>query len=346
MKYILKLNEIFKELKIKARIKGVKYQGCFLIFDIILQPNGTYGKIEKHLVEIALGLKSLSIPILYPLMRDGIIKMELIIKEPEIVNFNSFIDGEKFKNCDYEIPLIIGKDRGGEDLILNLVDMPHVLIGGATGSGKSIFLQSMINGFIKSKNISLCLIDPKRVEFSYYDELPNLFAPIAKNSSDALELLGKVVEEMDKRFLILEKSGCRSIKEFSGYMPYIVVIIDELSDLMMSSKKEAQDLICRIAQKSRACGIHLVVATQRPSVDVITGLIKANFPTRISFKVSSFIDSRVLLDCGGAEKLIGNGDAILKTNELIRFKGIYISKEDIKRNITIKESFWRRIWME
>jgi S-DNA-T family DNA segregation ATPase FtsK/SpoIIIE len=346
MKYILKLNEIFKQLKIKAKIKDVKYQGCFLIFDIILHPNGTYGKIERHLVEIALGLKALSVPILYPLMKDGIIKMELIIKEPETVNFNSFINGEKFKNCNYEIPLIIGKDRSGEDLILNLVDMPHLLIGGATGSGKSIFLQSIINGFMKSKNISLCLIDPKRVEFSYYDGLTNLFSPIAKNSNEALELLNNVVDEMDKRFLILEKSKCRSIKEFYGYMPYIVVIIDELADLMMSSKKEAQDLICKIAQKSRACGIHLVVATQRPSVDVITGLIKANFPTRISFKVSSFIDSRVLLDCGGAERLMGNGDAILKTNELVRFKGIYISKEEIQNNIEVKESFWRKIWME
>lgn len=216
-------------------------------------------------------------------------------------------------------------------------------------SGKSVLLQSIINSLLINSRaqVKLALIDPKRVEFTYYHELNNLYAPVARDVESAISLLHDLIDEMDARFLKLEKSGVRDILNYDGNMPYIVVVIDELADLMMASKKEAQDLICRLAQKSRACGIHLVIATQRPSVNVVTGIIKANFPARLSCQVTAAVDSRTILDRNGAETLVGKGDAIIDCSEhkFKRFKGAFLTEDDIAKNVSSNKKSWlRRIW--
>lgn len=341
------LNKLFKKLKVKATVIKSRDEGSFLIFDIILNPGGTFRKLESCSMEIALALKSLANPLIYPVTSKGIIKMEVMIAPLDTIFFNNVISSKDFINSNFRLPLALGETRDGTKLIVDLVEMPHLLIGGSTGSGKSILLQTIINSIILSKaNFRLALIDPKRVEFSYYNNLSYLYGPISNDVFSSIDLLHKLVEEMDRRFFLFEKVGCRDISCYKKPMPYIIIVIDELADLMMVSKKEVQILICRLAQKSRACGIHLVIATQRPSVNVITGLIKANFPSRISCKVSSIVDSRTILDRSGAEKLAGKGDAIIDCSyfNFKRFKGAYISEEEIKQNIKLRIPWWRKIW--
>lgn len=345
---IKSLNILFKQLKIKADITQCRLESTFLTFDITLNPGGTFRQLEKFATEIALSLKALSEPLIYPITKEGIIRMEIMVSEPETIPFSDIIDTKEFLNSNATLPLGLGRCRDGSPLIVDLAKMPHLLIGGATGSGKSIMLQVIINNLLLNKDhyINFALIDPKRVEFSYYNKLSNLYGPVARSMNDSMELLRNLVEEMEKRFSKLEKHNCRDITAYKGKMPFIIVIIDELADLMMVSKKGTQDLICRLAQKSRACGIHLVVATQRPSVDVVTGLIKANFPARLSCQVSSAIDSRILLDRGGAERLVGKGDAIINCFEynFKRFKGAFLSEREILDNVRNKKSWWSRIW--
>ena len=346
---ITSLNTLFAQHNIKAEITQCKAEldNTFLTFDITLKPGGTFRKIDNRRKEIALSLKALSEPLIYPITQKGIIRMEVMVSEPKTISFSEVIDNKEFLDSKMTLPLALGKCRDGLPLIVDLAKMPHLLVGGTTGSGKSIALQVIINSLLLSKNyINFALIDPKRVEFSYYAALPQLYGPIARNVNSAAELLRNLTEEMEKRFSRLEKAGCRDITTYKGKMPYIVVIIDELADLMMASKKGTQDLVCRLAQKSRACGIHLIVATQRPSVDVVTGLIKANFPARLSCQVSSSTDSRVLLDRGGAERLAGKGDSIINCPEYSfkRFKGSFISEKEIINNIKSKKSWWSKIW--
>ena len=340
------INRLLKKLKIKARVINCKNEGPFLICDVALNPGGTFRKIENCSTEIALALKSLSVPLIYPVTKEGVIRIEIMTSPLEIVLFKDIINNKEFNEFG-KIPLALGKMRDGSDIIVDLTEMPHLLIGGSTGSGKSIMLQTIINSIIINKNkCKLALIDPKRVEFSYYDGISELYGPISRDVFSSINLLKNLVEEMDRRFFLLEKSNCRDISYYKGNMPYIVVVIDELADLMMASKKETQSYICRLAQKSRACGIHLVVATQRPSVDVVTGLIKANFPSRISCKVSSAVDSRTILDRCGAERLYGKGDAIIDCPKFRfkRFKGAYIYEEDIFKNIKLLKPWWSKIW--
>lgn len=344
---IKSLNTLFEQLKVKASVKNYKQENSFLIFDIVLEPSGTFKKLEKFSTEIALTLKSISEPLIYPVTSEGIIRMEIMVSLLDTVNFKDIVDSVEFLNSDYILPIALGKLRDGLPLIIDLTKMPHLLVSGATGSGKSILLQVIINSlFLKSTNYNLALIDTKRVEFSYYNNLSKLYGPIARDVNSANILLNNLIIEMENRFKILEKSKCRDITYYKGLMPYIVVIIDEFADLMIISKKESQELICRLAQKSRACGIHLIVATQRPSVDVITGLIKANFSSRISCQVSSSSDSRIVLGKNGAEKLSGSGDAIIDCPgfSFKRFKGSYIAEEEIAYNVKNTRSWWSKIW--
>jgi len=342
------LVRLFEQLKIKAEIKQSVREGNFLIFDILLNPGGTFRRLEQFSTEIALSLKALSEPLIYPVTKEGIIRMEITVSEPGNVYFKDIVSSDVFNESRAKLPLALGKNRTGEPIIVDLAAMPHLLVGGATGSGKSIMLQTIINSLLINEKqfINFALIDPKRVEFSYYNSLSQLYGPVARDVDGAMSLLERLVAEMENRFAKLEKAGVRDINSYKGRMPYIVVVIDELADLMMVSKKSTQGYICRLAQKSRACGIHLIIATQRPSVDVVTGLIKANFPARLSCQVSSAIDSRILLDRNGAERLSGNGDAIINCSEynFVRFKGSYISEEDITFNLRKKKTWWSRIW--
>jgi S-DNA-T family DNA segregation ATPase FtsK/SpoIIIE len=342
------LIRLFEQLKIKAEIKQCVLEGNFLVFDITLKPGGIFRRLEQFSTEIALSLKAFSEPLIYPITKDGIIRMEITISEPENVYFNDIISSEKFRSSKANLPLALGKSRNGDPLIVDLSKMPHLLIGGTTGSGKSIALQTIINSLLINEKqfINFALIDTKRVEFSYYDSLSQLYGPVARDVDGAMKLLENLVAEMEKRFSKLEKAGVRDINSYKGRMPYIVVVIDEFADLMMVSKKATQEYICRLAQKSRACGIHLVIATQRPEAGIITGLIKSNLPSRLSCKVSSQVDSRILLDRNGAENLSGNGDSIISCHEceFTRFKGSYISEENITLNLKNKKSWWSRVW--
>ena len=344
------LNGVLKESKLKAHVDNCHTEGSFLICDLILEPGGKVSKIENHTTEIALALKSKTEPIIYTIPSKGIIRLELLMKEPEVVKFDDIAYSKNYIEYNGKIPIILGKMRNGEPLIVDLFDMPHLLIAGATGSGKSIMLQSIICSLIINKRRTMLgLIDPKRVEFSYYENIPHLWRPIANDVESSLSILSDLVVEMNRRFSILQKNKCRNITEYKGNMPYIVVVIDELADLMMTSKKNVQDFIILLAQKSRACGIHLVMATQRPSTDIITGVIKANFPARLSCRVSSSIDSRVILDKNGAERLFGEGDSILNSmkHEFVRFKGAYLSESDITKVLKLKSSrpWWSKLWM-
>lgn len=341
------LENLFTKSKLKANVKSCKKENSFLIFDISLKDGGTYRQLENRAVEMALALKALSVPLIYPITNEGIIRAEIMIEKQRPVPFEDISNSSDFLKSDAKLPLILGKLRKGDSLMADLAEMPHLLIGGATGSGKSVMLQCIINSLlISKKRLLLALIDPKRVEFSYYHGLNNLFGPIAKDSESALELLRALVKEMERRFIKLEKAGARNIDEYERKMPYIVVIIDELADLMMSSRKETQELICALAQKSRACGIHLIVATQRPSAAIITGSIKANFPAKISCKVSESVNSRIILDRNGAENLVGKGDAIIDCLEhnFKRFKGALIEESTIISNVNGQERWWRKLW--
>lgn len=342
---IKSLNNLFENLKINSKVKSCKKENSFFVFDVDLNSTGTFKKIERFSTEIALTLRSYSLPLIYPVTKEGVVRIESMQEEPEDVFFNDVVKNNDTSN--YVLPIAIGNKKDNSPLVFDLVEMPHLLIAGTTGSGKSILLHTIINNLlISDKKYKLALIDPKRVEFTYYEKCSKLYAPIAKNVEESIKLLDDLIVEMDSRFEILEKNNCRSIAEYNGKMDYIVVVIDELADLMMASRKAAQDQICRLAQKSRSCGIHLVVATQRPSVDVVTGLIKANFPVRISCKVSAAIDSRVILDKNGAEKLVGKGDAIIDGMKFKfdRFKVAYISNEQIKHNVEKNQSWWHQIW--
>jgi len=344
---ISSLSSLFNNLKINAKVRSCRREHSFLIFDVILGPTGTYKKIEKYSTEIALSLKSFAMPLIYPVTHEGIVRIEILESGMEDVYFNEVVfEGiSEIRKCN--LPLAIGKKINNSSLVIDLTEMPHLLIAGTTGSGKSVLLHTIINNLlISKKKFRLALIDPKRVEFMYYEKISRMYAPVAKDLDASMKLLDDLIQDMEERFKILEKNHCRNISEYKGNMDYVIVVIDELADLMMASNKAAQDRICRLAQKSRACGIHLVVATQRPSVDVVTGLIKANFPIRISCQVSSATDSRVVLDKNGAEKLTGKGDAIIDGGKFKfeRFKVSFISEDQIKLNVDQHRSWWNKIW--
>jgi S-DNA-T family DNA segregation ATPase FtsK/SpoIIIE len=284
-------------------------------------------------------------PIIKTLLDKGLVEIEVLSNRIETVLFDKVIDNLETVDC--EVPLVLGKSYNGNDLIVDLASMPHLLIAGATGSGKSILLHSILSGLMKfDKGIRLALIDPKKVEFTYYNKIKHLKYPIITDFEDALIVLKDLVSEMENRFSRMEKYSVNNIKSFNEikqnrfvrffrkkeFMPYLVVIIDEFSDLIQTSKKDFQKYISLLAQKARACGIHIIIATQRPSADVVTGLIKANFPARISMRVSSAVDSRVILGRNGAEKLLGRGDAILDSvgHSMLRFQGSYITPREVQ----------------
>lgn len=314
-----------------------------------LCPGAKVSKIERCATEIALAARAYSIPIIRPIPEEGLVSLEMLTKTPDSVQFE---DMEcKLQHSSHDLPVILGKTQDGNDLVVDVSVMPHLLIAGTTGSGKSIMLHSILASFIISHlNIKLALIDPKKVEFSYYGGINQLMYPVVTEADAALDVLTDLVEEMEHRFKIMSRASVTSIKDYNErhkrQLPYIVLVIDEFSDLMHSSKKVFQKKLCMLAQKSRACGIHIIIATQRPSVDVITGLIKANFPARISCRVTSGADSRVVLGCNGAEKLLGKGDALIKSlgYDFVRFQGSFISTEKIsgicEEN---KRNFWSKV---
>jgi S-DNA-T family DNA segregation ATPase FtsK/SpoIIIE len=345
------LGDTLRQFKIRARVKRCRREGAFLVCDIVLEPGGKVKQIERHSMEIALAIRAAAEPLVYAVPAEGVVRLELMMEDPGHVSFQDMVRSREFQDSGAVLPLALGVARNGWRLVPDLVQMPHLLVAGATGSGKSMALHAIINSMMACgmRRAHLALVDPKRIEFSHYIGMPQLYSPIARDADSSIALLGRLVSDMEARLAALQKARCRDIAQYHGRMPRVVVVVDEFADLMMASRRTAQELICRLAQKSRACGIHMVLATQRPSADVVTGLIKANFPSRMSCQVSSAVDSRVILDRNGAERLTGKGDAILDcpSSRFVRLKGSYLSEADIMLNVrrtASSQSWWRRLW--
>ncbi len=306
--------------------------------------------------DIALALKAQDIRIVAPIPGKGAVGIEVPNDEIETVRLKSVLADDKFRKSDYALPLALGKRVDGSPAVVDLAKMPHLLIAGATGSGKSVCINTIITSLLYSKSpeeLRLIMIDPKRLELSVYSDIPHLAAPIVVEPKNAALALNWAVDEMDSRYKGLSKVGVRSISAYNEYLeshqdegleklPYIVVLVDELADLMMTVSGEIEEPIARLAQMARAVGIHLVIATQRPSVDVITGLIKANFPSRMAFKVRSKIDSRTILDMGGAERLLGFGDMLYLPSgfaEPIRIHGCLVTTSETEKIVKYLRAF-------
>ena len=265
----------------------------------------------------------------------------------EGVSLREIISNERFQNKDIKLPIALGKSISGAPIVGDLTNMPHLLIAGTTGSGKSICINTIIVSILYKLNPDLCkfiLIDPKMLELSSYEGIPHLLTPVITDAKKATSALSWTVKEMNSRYKLMSKVGVRNIDGYNSKhrlkMPYIVVVVDEMSELMLVAGKEIENYIQKLSQMARAAGIHIIMATQRPSVDVITGTIKANFPTRISFQVSSKIDSRTILGEQGAEQLLGKGDMLFMSsaNRIVRIHGPYVSEQEIERiTSTLKE---------
>ena len=299
--------------------------------------------------DLALALKTRSIRIDTPVMGESLVGIEVPNPKPNLVTLRGVMESEEFKRLRNEatLPIALGKGTGGETVVVDLAKMPHLLIAGATGSGKSVCLNTIVSCLIMEKSpaeLRLLLVDPKRVELTPYNGIPHLLTPVVVETDQVVALLKGLIREMMSRYRRMEEVGVRNIdaynKKVADKMPYLVLGVDELADLMMSASFEVEQSLCRLAQLGRATGIHLIVATQRPSVDVVTGLIKANFPSRLSFGVTSQIDSRTILDSVGAEKLLGRGDMLylaVDGSRPERVQGVFISDSEIESLV----NFWQ-----
>lgn len=291
--------------------------------------------------DLALSLAAHPIRIEAPIPGKSLVGIEIPNKKAATVRMKNILMSETFKGRRSKLSVVLGLDVSGHPQIADITRMPHLLIAGSTGSGKSVSINSLLLSLLYQNSpneLKLILVDPKRVELSLYNDLPHLLAPVIVDPEKTVSALKWAIIEMERRYQLLQSAGKRNIVDFNAIkgkegMPYIVIVIDELADIMAVAHKEVEGLICRLAQMARAVGIHLVLATQRPSVDVITGLIKANITTRIAFSVASQVDSRTILDQSGAEKLLGNGDMLFVSAEFSkpkRIQGTFISEKEVK----------------
>ncbi len=318
-------------------------------YEIQLGPGVRVNRITALADNIAMDLAASQVRVEAPIPGKAAIGVEVPNVSPSVVTLRELVEDFQFKNHPSRLCVALGKDVSGANKYADLTKMPHLLIGGATNSGKSIGLATLITSLLMRntpKDVRLVMIDPKRVELTLFDHIPHLMCPVIKDVKEAAGVLRAVWREMDRRYDVYSENGCRNIDgwnakaSFQDRMPYIVVIIDELADLMIQCGPEVETIIVRLAQLARAVGIHLVIATQRPSVDVITGIIKANIPSRIAFSVASQIDSRTIIDMKGAENLIGKGDMLFQPIDAIkplRVQGCYVSEKEIDAIC----SFWR-----
>lgn len=337
-----RLIDILASFGIDAKITNITRGSSVTRYEILPAPGVKVNKITALDQDIALRLPATYVRIE---VLAGSIGIEVTNDSISSVYMRSLIESEEFKNHPSKIAVALGKDIDGKTVVLDIEATPHMLIAGATGSGKSVCINTIISSILyksSPEEVRLVMVDPKVVELGVYNGIPHLLVPVVTDPRKAAGALCWAVQEMENRYKLFSEHRVRNIKGYNkaitemGFeaMPQIVIIIDELADLMMVAPGEVQDYICRIAQKARAAGMHLVVATQRPSVDVITGLIKANIPTRLSFAVSSQIDSRTILDGGGAEKLMGRGDMLLmlqSSQKLLRVQGAFVSDKDVER---------------
>jgi len=359
------LVEKLRTFNVESEIGGRTTGPMVTQFEVVPAPGVKVNKIANLDADLALAMKAHAIRIVAPIPGKGAVGVEIPNPRPEIVNLREILETQVFRNAKGELPLALGKDLNGRPYVATLEKMPHVLIAGATGSGKSVCLNTLVTSLVYKhtpETLRLLLIDPKMVELSVYSRLPHLRHNVVTDPRDAAGVLKWAVLEMGRRYELLKANYVRSIQEFNqkvrsgavlkrhephgpegdenrwlyadGVLPYIVVVVDELADLMMTVQSEVEKPLTQLAQKARAIGIHLIVATQRPSVNVITGLIKANFPTRIGFRVASKTDSRTILDQNGADALLGNGDMLFLPpgrSDPVRIQGAYLPTEDTER---------------
>ena len=351
-----KIVETLKNFKIEiAKIKAT-IGPTVTLYEIVPEAGIKISKIKNLEDDIALSLSALGIRIIAPIPGKGTIGIEVPNKNRQMVDLKSVMTTEAFVKSDYDLPVIMGKTISNEVYVSDLSKMPHILIAGATGQGKSVGLNVMLASLLYKKHpsqLKFVLVDPKKVELTLFNKIEKHFLAKLPDSEEAIitetkkvvHTLNSLCIEMDVRYNLLKDAQARNIKEYNEkfekrklnpneghrFLPYIVLVIDELADLMMTAGKEIENPIARLAQLARAIGIHLVVATQRPSVNVITGVIKANFPARLSFRVTSKVDSRTILDIGGAEQLVGMGDMLLSGgSDLVRLQGPFIDTDEIK----------------
>ena len=349
-----KLVEVLSSFGVETKLVGISRGPSVTRYELSPAPGVKISKITNLADDIALGLASSGVRIEAPIPNKSAVGIEVPNRSRSTVTLREIISSAEYKkNAGKLLTVALGKDITGNVNCADLSKMPHLLIAGTTGSGKSVCLNCMITSILYNATpaqVKLLMIDPKQVEFTVYNGIPHLLVPVITDARKAAGSLAWAVSEMDNRYKAFSNAGVRDIGGFNKYvqahpeiepMPQIVIFIDELNDLMMVSPKEVEDSICRLAQKARAAGMHLVVATQRPSVDVITGVIKANIPSRLSLSVSSQVDSRTILDCIGAENLLGNGDMLFSPvgiTKPVRIQGAYLSDEEIERIVTFIKS--------
>ncbi|MEZ7791857.1 DNA translocase FtsK [Niallia circulans] len=339
------LNDTFTNFNVHAKVVNVTQGPSVTRYEVQPEPGVKVSKITNLSDDLKLSLAAKDIRIEAPIPGKHTVGIEVPNQKSRPVLIREILESEEFKSSTSPLTVAMGLDISGKPIVTDLRKMPHGLIAGATGSGKSVCINTMLVSLLykaKPEELKLLLVDPKMVELAPYNYVPHLASPVITDVKTATAALKWAVEEMERRYELLAHAGVRDItkynqlaeehKRYSEKLPYLVIVIDELADLMMMAPADVEEAISRIAQKARACGIHLLIATQRPSVDVITGLIKANVPTRIAFSVSSQIDSRTVIDISGAEKLLGKGDMLFLengTSKPVRLQGTFVSDEEI-----------------
>jgi DNA segregation ATPase FtsK/SpoIIIE, S-DNA-T family len=352
-----KIESTLKNFNIPIKSISATIGPTVTLYEIVPAEGIRISKIKNLEDNIALSLAALGIRIIAPIPGKGTIGIEVPNKNPKIVSMKEIIESDKFQNNKYDLPIALGKTISNEAFVVDLAKMPHLLIAGATGQGKSVGLNAIITSLLYKKHpaeLKFVMIDPKKVEFSLYSiiehhylaKIPEVDEPIITDTKKVIRTLNSLCKEMDDRYDLLKMAKTRNIKEYNAkfcarllspnnghrYLPYIVLIIDEFGDLIMTAGREVETPLARLAQLARAIGIHLIIATQRPSVNIITGTIKANFPSRIAFRVSSKIDSRTILDGNGADQLIGKGDMLISTgSDLIRLQCAFIDTPEVEK---------------
>lgn len=353
----IKIVEALKNFKIKIDKIKATIGPTVTLYEIVPAAGVRISKIKNLEDDIMLSLKALGIRIIAPMPGRGTVGIEVPNKNPEIVSMRSLIVSAKFQDSKFELPIALGKDISNQSYVMDLTKCPHLLVAGATGQGKSVGLNTIVASILYRKHpaqVKFVLVDPKKVELTLYNNIEKHYLAKLPDSEDAIitdvdkvkETLNSLTVEMTNRYDLLKEAGVRNIKEYNQkfiarhlnpekghkFLPYIVLIIDEFADLIMTAGKDIEKPIARIAQLARAIGIHMIVATQRPTTNIITGLIKANFPTRIAFKVSSMMDSRTILDCSGAQHLIGRGDMLISNgSDLTRLQCAFIDTPELER---------------
>ena len=349
------LKETLNEFKIEAEVTGIRKGPVITMFEILPAPGVKLNRIVTLQDNIALRLAAQSVRIVAPIPGKHAVGIEVPNKERAVVSFRELIEKDLPQFDKMKIPVVLGKDISGDAQLLDLATTPHLLIAGSTGSGKSVCVNSMILSILykrSPKDVKMILIDPKIVELKLYNDIPHLLTPVITEPKKAFQALQYCLCEMERRYAMLDHMGVRDIATYNKRikerqicqekMPYIVVIIDEFADLMATTGKELESTVARLAAMSRAVGIHLVLATQRPSIDVITGLIKANIPTRIAFMVASKTDSRIIIDQVGSEKLLGKGD-MLYSSAIdpfpVRIQGTFVTEDEVEKVVECVKAY-------